>query len=159
VSPHSNLYRRHFITRRGAVRTGPTELLFWCDQLASKPVHCRFGLHGITELHCRLKLIRATMAFKGPKVVTRRPWRDTSQRHFGLAVRAYYLLQLGQGAPLLNQAGAQHSLSSLDTCDGTMMARPEHKSYTRACSKSLIGKQSRGVWLTKLRKNHSNMKD
>jgi len=47
-------------------------------------------------------LIRATMAFKGPKVVTQGPWRDTSQRHFGLAVRANYLLQLGHGAPLKN---------------------------------------------------------
>jgi len=86
-----------------AVRTGPTEAaLFWCDQLASKPVHCRFGLHGITELHRRLKLMRATMAFKGPKVVTRRPWRDRSQWHLGLAVRANYFLQLGHGAPLKN---------------------------------------------------------
>ena len=50
----------------------------------------------------RLQLIRATMAFKGPKVVTQGPWRDTSQRHFGLAVRANYLLQLGHGAPLKN---------------------------------------------------------
>jgi hypothetical protein len=44
--------------------------LLWRDQLALEPVHCRFGLHGVTELHRRLKLMRATMTFKGPKVIT-----------------------------------------------------------------------------------------
>ena len=44
--------------------------LLWRNQLALEPVHCRFGLHGVTELYRRLKLMRATMTFKGPKVIT-----------------------------------------------------------------------------------------
>ena len=44
--------------------------LLWRDQLALEPVHCRFALHGVTELHRRLKLMCATMTFKGPKVIT-----------------------------------------------------------------------------------------
>jgi hypothetical protein len=46
------------------------EISFWRDQLATKPVRCLSGTHGVTELHRRLKLMRAMMAFKGPKVVT-----------------------------------------------------------------------------------------
>jgi hypothetical protein len=108
--------------RQGAC--APTEeILFWRDQLATKPVRCLSGTHGVTELHRRLNLVRATMAFKGPKVVTSWPWRDTSQRHFALAVRAGYLLQLGHGAPSNNRAGAQHSQSPVDTRHGTMMKR------------------------------------
>jgi hypothetical protein len=38
--------------------------------LALEPVHYLFGLQGITELHRRLKLMRATMTFKDPKVIT-----------------------------------------------------------------------------------------
>jgi hypothetical protein len=44
--------------------------LLWREQLALKPVHYIFGLQRITELHRRLKLMRATMTFKGPKVIT-----------------------------------------------------------------------------------------
>ena len=164
MSPSSGFVRAAFqsVARQIvalAVRTGRLKPLFWRDQLASKPVHCRSGLHGITELHRRLKLICATMAFKGPKIVTQRAWHDTSQRHFGLAVLANYFLQLGHGYTIRNEAGAQHSLSPIGTCDRTMMARPEHESSTRTCSKLLIGKQSRQVCLIKLGTNHSNMTD
>ena len=48
----------------------PETTLLWRDQLALEPVHYRFGLHGVTEFHRRLKLMRATMTFKGPKVKT-----------------------------------------------------------------------------------------
>jgi hypothetical protein len=48
----------------------PEATLPWRDQLALEPVHYLFGLQGITELHRRLKLMRATMTFKGPKVIT-----------------------------------------------------------------------------------------
>jgi hypothetical protein len=41
-----------------------------CEQLALKPVHYLFGLHGITELHRRLELMRATVTLEGPKVIT-----------------------------------------------------------------------------------------
>jgi hypothetical protein len=54
---------------RGRAKASVTTLL-WRDQLALEPVHCRFGLHGVTEFHRRLKLMRATMTFKGPKVKT-----------------------------------------------------------------------------------------
>jgi hypothetical protein len=47
----------------------PEATLLWRDQLALEPVHYLFGLHGVTELHRGLKLMRATMAFKGPKVI------------------------------------------------------------------------------------------
>jgi len=48
----------------------PEATLLWRDQLALKPVHYIFGLQRITELHRRLELMRATMTFKGPKVIT-----------------------------------------------------------------------------------------
>jgi hypothetical protein len=48
----------------------PEATLSWRDQLALEPVHYLFGLQGITKLHRRLKLMRATMTFKGPKVIT-----------------------------------------------------------------------------------------
>jgi hypothetical protein len=48
----------------------PGAISLWCEQLALEPVHYLFGLQGITELHRRLKLMRATMTFKGPKVIT-----------------------------------------------------------------------------------------
>ena len=48
----------------------PEATLPWRDQLALEPVHYLFGLQGITELHRRLKLMRATMTFKGPMVIT-----------------------------------------------------------------------------------------
>jgi hypothetical protein len=47
----------------------PEEVLFWRDQLAMKPACCQFRLHGITELHRGLELVRAAMTFKDPKVV------------------------------------------------------------------------------------------
>jgi hypothetical protein len=47
----------------------PEATLTWRDQLALEPVHYLFGLQGITELHRRLKLMRATMTFKDPKVI------------------------------------------------------------------------------------------
>ena len=48
----------------------PGATLPWRDQLALEPAHYLLGLQGITELHRRLKLVRATMTFKGPKVIT-----------------------------------------------------------------------------------------
>jgi hypothetical protein len=72
--------------------------LLWRDQLALKPVHYRFGLHGITELHRPLKLMRATMTFKGPKVITGGTFLDVSQEHFGLTLRTDYLPQLAHDA-------------------------------------------------------------
>jgi hypothetical protein len=48
----------------------PEATLLWRDQLALEPGHYRFGLHGVSELHRRLQLMRATMTFKGPKVIT-----------------------------------------------------------------------------------------
>ena len=55
---------------RRQTKIPPETTLLWRDQLALEPVHCRFGLHGVTEFHRRLKLMRATMTFKGPKVKT-----------------------------------------------------------------------------------------
>jgi hypothetical protein len=49
-----------------AANNRPEATLLWRDQLALEPVHCRFGLHRVTQLHRRLKLMRATMTFKGP---------------------------------------------------------------------------------------------
>jgi hypothetical protein len=51
-------------------RAPPEATLLWRDQLALEPVHCRFGLHGVTEPDRRPKLMRATRTFKGPKVIT-----------------------------------------------------------------------------------------
>jgi hypothetical protein len=48
----------------------PEATLPWRDQLALEPFHYLLGLQGITELHRRLELMRATMTFKGPKVIT-----------------------------------------------------------------------------------------
>jgi hypothetical protein len=48
----------------------PEATLLWREQLALKPVHYVFGLQRITELYRRLKLMRTTMTFKGPKVIT-----------------------------------------------------------------------------------------
>jgi hypothetical protein len=48
----------------------PEATLLWRDQLALKPVHDIFGLQRITELHRRLKLMRAMMTFKGSKIIT-----------------------------------------------------------------------------------------
>jgi hypothetical protein len=72
--------------------------LLWRNQLALEPAHCRFGLHGVSKLHGRLELMMATMTFKGPKVITRRTFLDTSQEHFGLALRTDYFPQLGHDA-------------------------------------------------------------
>jgi hypothetical protein len=72
--------------------------LLWRDQLALEPVHCRLGLHRVAKLHRRLKLTRATMTFKGPKVITGRAFLEASQEHFGLALRTDYLPQLGHDA-------------------------------------------------------------
>jgi len=52
------------------VKYRPEATLLWRDQLALEPVHRLFGLHGVTELHRRLESMRATMTFKGPKVIT-----------------------------------------------------------------------------------------
>jgi hypothetical protein len=49
---------------------GGQATLLWPDQLALKPGHYRFGLHGVGELHRRLQLMPATMTFKGSKVIT-----------------------------------------------------------------------------------------
>jgi hypothetical protein len=68
-------------------------------------------------------LMRAKRTFKRPKVVTQRTWHNKSERHFGLAIRAGHLLQLGHRAPFNNRAGAQHSQSSIDTRRGAMMTR------------------------------------
>ena len=56
------------VANKNIARRQPT--LPWRDQLALEPAHYLFGLQGITELHRRLKLMRATMTFKGPKVIT-----------------------------------------------------------------------------------------
>jgi hypothetical protein len=56
----------------------PEATLPWRDQLALEPVHYLFGLQGIPELHRRLKLMRATMTFKGPKVITQRTFLNSS---------------------------------------------------------------------------------
>lgn len=56
--------------------------LFWRGQLTKKPVRCRFGLHGIPKFHRRLKLMPATIAFKGSQVVTQWTRRYAAQRHF-----------------------------------------------------------------------------
>jgi hypothetical protein len=56
------------------------------------------GLHGVTELHRCLKLMRTTMTFKGPQVITGRTFLDASQEHFGLALRTDYLPQFAHDA-------------------------------------------------------------
>jgi hypothetical protein len=69
----------------------PEANLPWRDQLALQPIHYLFGLQGIAELHRGLELMRATMTFKGPKVVTQRTFLDSSQEHLGLTLRTDYL--------------------------------------------------------------------
>jgi hypothetical protein len=100
------------------------EVLFWRDQLAMKPACCHLRLHGITELHRRLELVRAAMAFKDPEVVAQRTWRHLPQRHFRLAVRAEYLLQLGHGAPFRigrePNALRHRSIPAVAGADGTI---------------------------------------